>query len=431
MQKFVINGGKPLSGKVDIKGAKNAASPILSACLLTKEECVIDNIPLVADVLKMIEILESMGVETEWVGEHKLKVKAGENVDPEKMDFSLVGQMRSSILLLGSLLARFKKFKIKHPGGCIIGARPVGIHFDALEALGAEITQDSDFYYLKADKLIGKEIILKEFSVTATENLMMAATLAEGTTTIKIAAIEPHVQDLARFLNKMGAKIKGLGVHTIQIRGVGTENSRAENFLSLLHGAEHKIIPDPIEAGTFIVAVAATKGTVEINNINPRELDLVLEKLKEMGVIFEVKNDKIIVKPFSKLNAVRKIETRTYPGVPTDLQAPFAVLATQAEGTTLIHDTMYEGRLAYINELNKMGANAVICDPHRALITGPTPLYGQNITSFDLRAGATLIIAALLAEGQSVIEKADQVDRGYEKIEERLRDLGADIKRVD
>ena len=420
MQKFVINGGKPLSGKVDIRGAKNAATPILSACLLTKEECVIDNIPLVADVLKMIEILESMGVETEWVGERKLRVKAGEGVDPEKMDFSLVGQMRSSILLLGSLLARFKKFKIKHPGGCIIGARPVGIHFDALEALGTEITQDGDFYYLKADKLIGKEIILKEFSVTATENLMMAATLAEGTTTIKIAAIEPHVQDLARFLNKMGAKIKGLGVHTIQIRGV-----------EKLRGAEHKIIPDPIEAGTFVIVAAATKGNVEINDIKPRELDLVLEKLKEMGVSFEIGNDKIIIKPTSKLNAVRKIETRTYPGVPTDLQAPFAVLATQAEGTTLIHDTMYEGRLAYINELNKMGANAVICDPHRALVTGPTPLYGQNITSFDLRSGATLIIAALLAKGQSVIEKAEQIDRGYEKIEERLRDLGADIKRVE
>ncbi len=418
MQKFIINGGKPLSGKVDIKGAKNAATPILSATLLTKEECFIDNIPLVVDVLKMIEILESMGVETEWVGERKLRVKAGENVDPEKMDFSLVGQMRSSILLLGSLLARFKKFKIKHPGGCIIGARPVGIHFDALEALGAEITQDGDFYYLKADRLIGKEIILKEFSVTATENLMMAATLAEGTTTIKIAAIEPHVQDLARFLNKMGAKIKGLGIHTIQIHGV-----------KKLRGAEHKIIPDPIEAGTFIIAAAATKGNTEINNINLRELDLVLEKLKEMGVSFEIKKDKIIVKPLSKLNAVRKIETRTYPGVPTDLQAPFAVLATQAEGTTLVHDTMYEGRLAYINELNKMGANAVICDPHRALITGPTPLHGQNITSFDLRSGATLIIAALLAKGQSVIEKVEQVDRGYEKIEEKLRDLGADIKR--
>ena len=421
MQKFIINGGRPLEGKIDVMGSKNAATPILSACLLTKEECIIDNIPLITDVLKMIEILESMGVETEWVGKRQLKIRAGDNVDPEKMDFAMVGKMRSSILLIGSLLARFKKFKIKHPGGCIIGARPIGIHFDALEALGAKITQDENFYYFEADRLIGKTIVLKEFSVTATENLMMAATLAEGTTTIKIAAIEPHIQDLARFLIKMGAKIKGLGIHTIQI--VGTEN------LLSLHGARHKIIPDPIEAGTFAIAAAATKGSVEINNVNLHELDLVLEKLKEIGVNFEIKNNKLMIKPSNKFNAVNKIETRTYPGIPTDLQAPLAVLATQAEGTTLVHDTMYEGRFAYINELNKMGANAIICDPHRALITGPTPLYGQNITSFDLRAGATLIIAALLAKGQSVIEKVDQIDRGYERIEERLKELGADIRR--
>ena len=420
MQKFIINGGKPLEGRIDVMGSKNAATPILSACLLTKEECIIDNVPLIADVMKMIEILESMGVEIEWVGKRKLKIKAGDNVDPEKMDFEIVGHMRSSILLLGSLLARFKKFKIKQPGGCIIGARPVGVHFDALEALGAKITSENGFYYFKADKLTGKTIVLREFSVTATENLMMAATLAEGITTIKIAAIEPHVQDLARFLIKMGARIKGLGIHTIQIEGI-----------EKLHGAEHKIIPDPIEAGTFAIAAVATKGNVEINNINPHELDLVIEKLKEIGANIEIKNNKLLIKPVSKFNAIKKIETRTYPGIPTDLQAPFAVLATQAEGTTLIHDTMYEGRLAYVNELNKMGADAIICDPHRALITGPTPLYGQDITSFDLRAGATLIIASLLAEGKSTINKIDQVDRGYEKIEERLRNLGADIQRVD
>ncbi|MCK5413684.1 MAG: UDP-N-acetylglucosamine 1-carboxyvinyltransferase [Candidatus Pacebacteria bacterium] len=420
MQKFIINGGKSLNGQIDVMGSKNAATPILSACLLTKEECIIDNIPLINDVLKMIELLESMGVETEWIEKRKLRIKAGDNVDPEKMNFDIVGHMRSSILLLGSMLARFGKFKIQQPGGCIIGARPVGVHFEALEALGAKITSENGFYCFESDKLIGKKIILKEFSVTATENLMMAATLAQGTTTIKIAAIEPHVQDLARFLNKMGARIKGMGVHTIEIQGV-----------KKLHGAEHKIIPDPIEAGTFAIAAAATKGTVEINNVNPHELDLVIEKLREIGTNIEVKNNKLLIKPSSKFNAIKKIETRTYPGIPTDLQAPFAILATQAEGTTLIHDTMYEGRLAYINELNKMGANAIICDPHRALITGPTPLYGQDITSFDLRAGATLIIAALLAEGKSTIDKIEQVDRGYENIEERLQKLGADIQRVE
>lgn len=419
MQKFIINGGKKLEGEINVRGSKNAATPILSACLLTKEDCIIENVPIVTDVLKMIEILESMGVETEWVDKYKLRVRAGENVDPAKMDFSIVGHMRSSILLLGSLLARFKKFKIKQPGGCIIGSRPIGTHFDALEALGAKITPENGFYNFEDDRLIGKTIVLKEFSVTATENLMMAAALAEGTTTIKIAAIEPHVQDLARFLVKMGAKINNFWDHIIQIEGV-----------KKLHGARHTIIPDQIEAGTFAITAAATKGNVKINNVNPHEMDLVLEKLKEMGINLEIEKNALVIKPAIKINAVKKIEARTYPGIPTDLQAPFAVLATQAEGTTLIHDTMYEGRLAYINELNKMGANAIICDPHRALITGPTPLYGQNITSFDLRAGATLIIAALLANGQSVIEKIEQVDRGYEKIEERLRSLGADIQRV-
>lgn len=418
MEKFVITGGRPLKGEIEVKGSKNATTPILAACLLTEEECIIDNVPLITDVMKMIKILQSMGVEVERVGERTVRVKAGSNVDPEKMDFALVGHLRSSILLLGSLLARFKKFKIKQPGGCIIGARPIGVHFDALEALGATITQDDQFYYFDADKLVGKKIILKEFSVTATENLMMAASLAEGTTTIRTAAIEPHVQDLGRFLRKMGANIKGCGFHTIEIEGV-----------EKLHGARHTIQPDPIEAGTFAIAAGATKGDVLIKNIEPDDLDLVLEKLKEAGVVFEIDGNNLHIKPTSKLKELSKVEARTYPGIPTDLQAPFAILATQTKGTTLIHDTLYEGRLNYINELIKMGANAVICDPHRAIITGPTPLYGRDITSFDLRAGATMIIAALLAQGISTISGIEQVDRGYEKIEERLGNLGADIKR--
>ena len=417
MEKFVIRGGEPLKGVIEVAGSKNAALAILAATLLTDEECEIDNIPLIGDVLRMIDILKSIGADVEWTGTRKLKIRAKE-IDPEKMDYSSVGLIRASILLLGPLLTRFKKFKIPHPGGCIIGARPVGVHFDALEALGAEITQDGDFYYFQRGELTGKKIVLKEFSVTATENLMMAASLAKGTTIIKIAAIEPHVQDLGKFLNKMGAKIKGDGVHTIVIKGQ-----------EKLHGASHVIIPDPIEAGTFIIAAAASRGEVLIKNVNPDHLDLVLEKFKEFGVPLEVGQDSILIKSPTSLKAC-KIEARTYPGIPTDLQAPFAILATQANGTSLIHDTLYEGRLGYVNELNKMGANAVVCDPHRVLITGPTPLYGQEITSFDLRAGATLIIAALIAEGESKINEPHQVDRGYERIEERLRGLGADIKRI-
>lgn len=419
MEKFIINGGKPLQGEIEVRGSKNATTPILSACLLTKEECIIDNVPLITDVMNMIKILQSMGVEVERIGERTVRVKAGDNVDPEKMDYSIVGHMRSSILLLGSLLARFHKFKIKQPGGCIIGARPIGTHFEALEALGATITQDDTYYYFEADRLVGKRIVLKEFSVTATENLMMAATLAEGTTTIRTAAIEPHVQDLGRFLRKMGANIKGCGFHTIEIGGV-----------EKLHGANHSIQPDPIEAGTFAIAAGATKGDVLIKNIVPDDLDLVLEKLKEAGVLFDIEDGKNLhIRPTSKLGSLDKIEARTYPGLPTDLQAPFAVLATQTEGNTLVHDTLYEGRMNYINELTKMGANAVICDPHRAIIAGPTPLYGKDINSFDLRAGATMIIAALLAQGQSTLSGIEQVDRGYEAIEERLQKLGADIRR--
>jgi len=419
MEKFIINGGKPLEGEIEVMGSKNATTPILSACLLTKEECIIDNVPRITDVMNMIKILQSMGVEVERIGERTVRVKAGDNVDPEKMDFAIVGHMRSSVLLLGSLLARFHKFKIKQPGGCIIGARPIGTHFEALEALGAVITQDESYYYLDADRLIGKRIVLKEFSVTATENLMMAATLAEGTTTIRTAAIEPHVQDLARFLRKMGANIQGGSFHTIEIQGVDK-----------LHGAKHTIQPDPIEAGTFAIAAGATKGDVLIKNIVPDDLDLVLEKLREAGILFDIEGGKNLhIRPTSKLGELAKIEARTYPGLPTDLQAPFGVLATQTPGNTLIHDTLYEGRMNYINELNKMGANAVICDPHRAIITGPTPLYGKDITSYDLRAGATMIIAALLAQGQSTLSGIEQVDRGYEAIEERLQKLGADIRR--
>lgn len=420
MQKFIIRGGKPLAGEIEVRGSKNVTTPILAACLLTEEECILNNVPLIDDVIKMIAILDSMGVETKWIGPRKLRIKAGNATDPEKMDFSLVGHMRSSILLLGSLLARFKKFKIKQPGGCIIGARPIGTHFDALEALGAKITQDKDFYYLEAEKLVGRKVVLKEFSVTATENLMMAATLAEGTTVIKTAAIEPHVQDLGRFLRKMGADIHRGGFHSIIINGTNK-----------LHGTEHTVQPDPIEAGTFAILAGATKSDIIIKNVNPDDLDLVIVKLEEAGIPVEIGENFLHIKPTSKLKALPKIEARIYPGLPTDLQAPFGVLATQTKGTTLLHDTMYEGRLAYVNELIKMGANAVICDPHRAIITGPTPLYGQNITGFDLRAGATLVIAALLAQGESQISGIEQIDRGYEKLEERLQGIGADIKRVD
>lgn len=418
MQKFIINGGKKLNGAIEVKGYKNAATPIIAASLLTDKECIIKNVPRIGDVFQMVEILESMGVEISWLEPNTLRIKAI-NVNPEKMNFKAVSRMRSSILLLGPLLARCGKFKIPQPGGCVIGARPIGSHFTALEKLGAKITKENGFYCFEAKKLEGKEIVLPEFSVTATENLMMAASITPGLTTIKIAALEPQVQDLQKFLKKMGAKIKFGNFNTVIIEGV-----------KKLHGATYSVIPDLIEAGTFVIAAAATKSDLIIKNVIKDHLDLVFDKLSEMGAKFEFDGNNVRILPVSMLMSA-KIEARIFPGLPSDLQAPFGVLTTQAQGTSLIHDTLFEGRLGYINELNKMGANAIICDPHRALISGPTQLYGAEITSFDLRAGATMIIAALVAQGESTISNIEQIDRGYENIEERLRNIGANITRME
>ncbi|MCD6149245.1 UDP-N-acetylglucosamine 1-carboxyvinyltransferase [bacterium] len=419
MPYFEIIGGKKLKGEIEVRGSKNAATPILAATLLTKKKCVLDNVPLIEDVLKMIKIIKGMGAEVEWLGKRKISV-AAKNIDPEKMDFEEVGKMRSSILLLGSLSARFPKFKMSCPGGCLIGSRPIGTHFRALEKMGVKIKQDNDFYRIDSSRRRAAKVVLGEFSVTATENALMLASAISQKTIIKIAAAEPHVQDLAGFLAKLGVKVKGAGTHTLEI--IGRNN---------LKGAEHRIIPDANEAATFLIMGAATKSRVTVKNAVEDNLDLVLEKLREFGVEFEIKKSSITVLPKSSLKAVAKIDARIYPGIPTDIQAPLGVLATQAEGTTLIHDTLYEGRFKYIQELRKMGAVAVVSDPHSALITGPTQLYGKEIISFDLRAGASMIIAALLARGESVIKNIEQVDRGYEKIEKRLQKLGADIKRVE
>ena len=417
MEKFIINGAKSLKGEIEVRGAKNAATPILAAALLTKEPCTIDNLPLIGDVFSMIETIKDMGAKVDWLAERKVKIQA-KDIDPTKINKAIIGKLRSSILFLGSLIARFDKIKAPHPGGDLIGARPVDTHLKALQQLGADIKQDQNYYYLSRQKLKGAKIVLSEFSVTGTENVLMAAALASGKTQLKMAATEPHVQDLGVFLKKMGVSIKGIGTHTLEIQGQAK-----------LKGANHVVIPDPIEAGTFLILGAATKSPITVKNVEPDNLDAVLNKLKEFGVKFETRRQNIKIIPQAKLKAA-KVVTRIYPGLPTDLQAPFGVLATQAHGTSLIFDTMYEGRLRYLSELKKMGANAIMADPHRALITGPTPLYGKKITSFDIRAGATLVIAALLAQGKSEILNAYQVDRGYEKIEERLQKIGAEIKRL-
>ncbi|HCJ45860.1 MAG: UDP-N-acetylglucosamine 1-carboxyvinyltransferase [Candidatus Moranbacteria bacterium] len=419
MEVFEIEGGKKMKGEIVVSGSKNATTPILAATLLTKETCVISNLPLIEDVFRMIEIIESMGALVEWRGKRTVAITA-KDIDPKKIDIEAMKKIRSSILLLGSLSARFDMFTFHHPGGCVIGARPVGTHFDALQKMGIDIKGDGKKYTVDASKKHCAEIILREFSVTATENIMMLASSLPGKTIIKIAATEPHVEDLGKFLIALGAKIRGLGTHTLEI--IGSEK---------LCGAKHTVIPDHNEAGTFLILGVATGSPITVKNARVEHLDLVLEKLREFGADFVIEKNAITVVPAKKLRAIAKLDTRTYPGLPTDVQAPFGVLASQAIGDTLIFDTIFEGRFNYIPELVKMGAQATVLNPHQVIVNGKTLLRGTLIKSYDLRAGAALIIAALCAKGKTVIEDIYQVDRGYERIEERLQKIGASIRRVD
>ncbi len=425
--RLIINGKQIMEGAIDVRGSKNAATPIIAGTILASDFCILDNVPLVDDVNKMIELIKTMGGEVSFLGKRKIKINT-KNINPEKLDFEMVQRMRSSILLVGPLLARFGKVSIPYPGGCVIGSRGLDTHINAFIKMGAKVIVEKiknngsgklNVYHFSIDKkLRPKEIVLDEFSVTATENVLMASSLIEGKTTIKIAAAEPHVQDLASFLRKMGAEIVGDGTNEITVKGK-----------SKLSGTEHFICYDYIEAGTFILMALATKSSMEILNTPVNHLELFLAKLKSFGAKIKVKEDRVVVSP-SKNIIIPKIQTMPHPGIPTDLQAPFGVLATQTKGLTLIHDPLYEGRLKYLEELNKMNAEIVICDPHRAIINGPTELHGAVLDPLDLRAGAALIIAGLVADGITIIRDISQADRGYESLDKRLRKVGADIKRV-
>ncbi len=418
MSRLRIQGGKKLRGRLRAAGMKNAATPILASTLLTDEPCLLKNVPRIRDVERMLDILRSLGVTAEWTGEHEVKIDP-KHADPAKLDRKAMRSMRSSVLFLGPMLSRFREVELPEPGGCIIGNRPLDTHLVALTAIGASCERGTEGYLLRASALEGREVVLPEFSVTATENLMMAAATAKGRTTIKLAAAEPHAEDLGNFLNKMGARIQGHGTHTVVIDGVET-----------LHGAEHEIIPDQIEAGTFMVAAALTRGDLTIESVRPDHLDIVTQRLRAIGAHVEIGDTWVRVTAPDTLKAF-KYQSMPYPGLPTDLMAPFGVLATQCVGTSLIHEPLYEGRFGFVNELVKMGANAVICDPHRVLISGPTPLYGREIKSLDLRAGATLLVAGILADGETILQGAEIIDRGYERIEERFAEVGAEIIREE
>ena len=414
---FKINGGNTLRGQIKVSGMKNAAAPIFAASLLTAEPVALRNIPEISDLDKLAEIMRSMGIGVERQRDGEVVINAA-NINPKTLDTKAVSTMRAAVLLIGPLLARCRELVIPEPGGCIIGRRPLHAHLAVVEQFGGTAKYENGVYHFTLPAALkGVQVVLPEFSVTATENALMLASLAEGRSVIKLAAAEPHVVDLIHFLQKMGVKIFGEGTHTLIVEGA-----------KKLYGVEHQIIPDQIEVGTFAVAAAATGGDVTISGIDLSHLDIILLKLTEAGVRFECDDQHLRILPGGNLKNFT-LQTFPYPGFPTDLQAPFGVLATQCRGTSLIKDPMFEGRLGYANELVKMGANAIIADPHRVIITGPTPLYGTEINSLDLRAGATLVIAGLIAQGQTVLKNAEVLDRGYEKLLERLNSLGADIAR--
>ena len=418
--RMLIRGGRKLKGEVKIGGAKNAALPLIASTLLLKGETHLKNVPRLTDVLALLEILQSMGAQVEWTGEHELTVNT-DDVDPKKLDKVKMKRLRGSVLLLGPMLSRFKKIAVPEPGGCAIGNRPIDEHLSALGALGARIDTDEEgCLFMEAKVLRGAYVILSEFSVTATENLVMASVMAQGHTSIRLAAAEPHVQELCRYLVKGGAKIKGIGTHELEIEGVA----------SLKAPKTWTIMPDTTEIGTFAVAAALTKGEIDISPVVPAHLDALRVKLSKIGIRYELEGRHLRVQGVGRMEAF-KLQSMIYPGFPTDLQALFGLVATQCHGTSLIHDPLFESRLGYINELIKMGANAVIADPHRVIITGPTPLRGTEIRSLDLRAGATMVLAGLIAEGETVIHDAEIVYRGYEALDARLRDLGADLIILD
>ncbi|MCP6726565.1 MAG: UDP-N-acetylglucosamine 1-carboxyvinyltransferase [Patescibacteria group bacterium] len=423
MEKFVIKGGNSLKGEIAVGGAKNAAFPLLASSILTKEDVIIENLPLIEDVFRIIEILEGMGAKAEWIDKRTIKLNT-KKLDPKKIDKDIVELLRGSVLLFGPLLARFGKVYLPQPGGCVIGARPIDTHLDAFSQLGVKVKPMKDGFELSLKKKPKEvEVILNEFSPTATENILLFASLMPGPITIKTADQDYQVQELVTVLKKMGVKVSMKGAHTLVIKGKAT-----------LKGYKHKLMYDPIEAGTFIIMGAATLGTITVKNCELDFLELLLKRLADFGVQFDItkrqgRRGDVTMYESGDIK-IDKIQTLIFPGLASDFQSAFGVLATKSPGSTLLHDPMYEGRLKYLEELNKMGAEIYFTDPHRAIINGPTQLYGTDLGTYDLRGGAALIIAALIARGTSTIKNIYQVDRGYERIEERLQKLGADIQRV-
>jgi UDP-N-acetylglucosamine 1-carboxyvinyltransferase len=424
MDRLIIEGGKPLGGIVKPSGNKNAALPLLAACLLTDRPVTLRNLPAIGDVQTMGELLSSVGASVEILDPHTWRVHA-RDVRTLELDPVLFRRIRGSITLAGPMLARTGAVHMPRPGGDVIGRRRVDTHFLALSRLGAEVETD-DVFHLRCERLRGVDVLLDEASVTATENAVMAAVLAEGTSVIRNAACEPHVQDLCRMLCRLGAQIDGIGSNALTVHGV-----------ERLEGGEYTIGPDYMEVGSYIALAAVTHGEMTIKDAAPEHMHMVELMFKRLGVHFEARGDDVFVPAEQPLTIVQDvggaipyIHDAPWPGFPADLMSIAIVVASQAAGTILIHEKMFEGRLYFVDKLIAMGARIILCDPHRCVVQGPSTLHGDEVESPDIRAGMALLIAALCAQGESSIRNIRQIDRGYEQVEEKLLGLGARIRRV-
>lgn len=419
MDKFVIRGGNPLQGTIKVSGAKNSALPCMAAAILTEDEIILENIPQVRDIETERKLLESMGAHVELGygrAQHRTSIRCAVLSDPVAK-YEIVKTMRASSLVLGPLVARTGMARVAMPGGCAIGGRPIDLHIKGLEAMGATITQEHGYLEARTDRLKGAHIVFDKITVTGTEDLLMAAVLADGESLFENCAREPEVTDLAALLTAMGAKIEGAGTSTIRIQGV-----------SRLHGARHRINPDRIEAGTFLIAGAITGGDLKVDCCDPSHLGSLLGKLGQCGVKLEIGKDNVRVHPGSQLQAT-DITTEEYAGFPTDMQAQFMALLTQAEGTSIVTENIFENRFMHVGELNRMGANITV-QGRSATVRGGTRLQSAAVMCSDLRASAALVLAALVADGESILDRVYHMDRGYERLEEKLRGVGAQVRRM-
>jgi len=403
MSKFIIQGQAKLSGEIKVKGAKNAALKIIPAAILSREKITINNMPDIEDTRRALELMEELGAEIKRTNATvEIQIK---EISKSEISEKIAGKFRASIMFAAPLLARAGEVKFPHPGGCVLGAasRPIDLFLDGFKAMGAEVKEKSDHYHIKAKKLKGCEYFFTTVTVTGTEAMIMAAVLADGVTVLKNCAMEPEIPALAEYLNRQGARVIGAGTPTVKIEGV-----------KAIKAGQFNIIPDRIETGTFAIMAAAAKVEIKIIDCEPAHIESLLGIFKKQGVKFEIGENWLKILPSKNIKAYN-VKTREYPGFPTDLQSPYTVLATQADGSSLIHETIYERRLLFTDMLAQMGADIIMCDPHRVVINGPTKLYGRKLTSPDLRAGITMIIAALIAEGQTEIDNIYQIEIGDTK----------------